>query len=149
MSCKFISFLFLVIAVPACFLSKEYKQTSFTYTRNGQPVTLPLLVPKGYTKDEQLDTAGVTMHVFHYGNGAILYAAYVADSTVELQPINHSLNMPLRGPQGGWVYKGMDEHELFHRVIQQGPLRFGYRNVPGDVEVKFDSATNFMALQGR
>ena len=144
-----VTFLFVVCLLPACFLSKEYKQASFTYTANGQTASMPLIVPKGYVKEERIDTAGVMMHLFRYANGAFLYAAYVSDSTAQLQAINKSLHQPVGGPQGGLVYKGIDENELFYREIRRGPLRFGYRNVPESVELRFDSATNFAAQQGR
>jgi len=142
-------FLLIIFLLPACFLAREYKQTSFSYTANGQSASMPLIVPRGYVKDERIDTAGVIMHLFHYANGAFLYAAYVSDSTAQLQAINKSLHQPVGGPQGGLVYKGIDENELFYREIRRGPLRFGYRNVPESVELRFDSATNFAALQSR
>jgi hypothetical protein len=144
-----VTFLFVVCLLPACFLAKEYKQASFTYTANGQTASMPLIVPKGYVKEERIDTAGVMMHLFRYANGAFLYSAYVSDSTAQLQAINKSLHQPVGGPQGGLVYKGIDENELFYREIRRGPLRFGYRNVPESVELRFDSATNFAAQQGR
>lgn len=137
----------LVTAVPACFLSKEYKQSTFTYTRNGQAVVVPLLVPKGFTNEERIDTAGVIVHEFRYGDGAILYTAYLTDSTTELQPINKARHQPVRGPQDGLVYKGMDSNERFFREIRRGPFRFGYRNVSREEELKFDSATNYAAMQ--
>lgn len=143
------AFLLIVVTLPACFLSKPYKQADFRYTQNGQTLVIPLLVPKGYTSDERTDTAGVVMHSFRYSDGAVLYSAFVTDTSVELQPIKERRHQPVSGPQGGLVYKGMDEHERFFREIRRGPFRFGYRNVSGDDELKFDSATNYMALQGR
>lgn len=141
-------FLFVVFMSPACFLAREYKQASFSYTANGQLASMPLIVPKGYVKEERIDTTGVMMHLFRYANGAFLYAAYVPDTTAQLQAINKSLHQPVGGPQGGLVYKGIDENDLFYREIRRGPLRFGYRNVPESVELRFDSATNFAARQG-
>jgi hypothetical protein len=133
----------------SCFLFKDYKKKEFIYTRNGQAAALPIIVPKGFLKQETADTAGVTLHTFYYTGGAILYTAYLTDTTAELQPINKNIHQPQLHRLGGLVYKGQDEAELYYREIRQGPFRFGYRFVPGTLESQFDSATNFASLQKR
>ncbi|MFL5807872.1 MAG: hypothetical protein ACJ749_00045, partial [Flavisolibacter sp.] len=78
---------------------------------------------------------------------AILYAAYLTDTSAELQRINEKVHQPQIHRLGGLVYKGQDENELYYREIRQGAFRFGYRHVPAAFELQFDSATNFASLQ--
>ena len=140
-------FFLLAIALNACFLFKEYKRSSFSYTANGQTVAVPLVVPKGFLKEESRDTVGVSYKSFYYKDGSVLYAAYVTDTLVSLQPFDERMHQPQLHRLGGTVYKGQDEKELFYREIRQGNLRFGYRLVPEAAELLFDSATNFASLQ--
>jgi hypothetical protein len=144
-----ILFLFISTAFCSCFLFKDYKKKEFIYFRNGQTAALPIIVPKGYLKQETADTAGVTLHTFYYTGGAILYAAYLTDTTAELQPINRVDHQPQIHRLGGIVYKGQDEADLYYREIRQGSFRFGYRFVPEFLELQFDSATNYASLQKR
>jgi hypothetical protein len=139
--------LFLVIFASSCFLRREYKASNFTYTNKGQPATIPLVVPNGYAKVEKKDTAGITLQTYYYPNGALLYAAHLADTAYEVQPFDKTLHQPQIHRLGGLVYKGQDEKELFYRDIRQGSLRFGYRLVPRSMEGLFDSSTNFASLQ--
>ena len=142
------SLLFLLIVfLNSCFLFKNYKKKALIYNENGQSKSATILVPKGFVKQETRDTAGVTMHTFYYGDGAILYAAFVSDTTAELQPIDKTIHQPLYHRLGGLVYKGQDDKSLYYREIQQGHLRFGYRFVPELFELQFDSATNYASLQ--
>jgi hypothetical protein len=150
MSLKYAGFIFLVFVLSACIFRKEkYKASQFTYSHNGQAALVPLVVPKGFNKQERTDTAGVTLQTFYYPNGAILYAAFLKDTMMELQPFDKRLHQPHIHILGGSVYKGQDEKELYYREIRQGNLRFGYRLVPRDVELQFDSATNYASLQRR
>ncbi|HEV7331756.1 MAG TPA: hypothetical protein VGN63_12025 [Flavisolibacter sp.] len=137
----------LLVAFYSCFLFRDYKREEFTYTQQGARTTVPLVVPRGFVKEESVDTAGVFLKTFYYGNGAMLYAAYVTDTATMLQPINNRVHQPQYHRLGGLVYKGQDQNELFYREIQQGHLRFGYRKVPRDWELLFDSATNHASLQ--
>lgn len=137
----------LATAFSSCFFFKDYKKTSFTYSQNGTATTVPLVVPRGFVKVENVDTAGVLLKTFYYDNGALMYAAYVDDTTTLLQPIDKRLHEPQYHQLGGLVYKGQDRNELFYREIQQGRLRFGYRLVPSAWELLFDSATNHASLQ--
>lgn len=145
-----LSLLFVAsILLSSCFLFKEYKKKKFVYSRNGQTEVLPVIVPKGYIKQETADTAGVILNTYYYAGGAILYAAYLTDTTAELQPINEAIHQPQIHRLGGLVYKGQDANELYYREIRQGPFRFGYRFVPEIFELQFDSATNYASLQKR
>jgi hypothetical protein len=137
----------LLLVFSSCFLFKEYKRSEFTFSQNGTTTSLPLVVPRGFVKTENVDTAGVLLKTFYYENGALLYAAYVADTATRLQPIDERLHEPQYHRLGGRVYKGQDGQELFYREIRQGNLRFGYRLVPGAWEYLFDSATNHASLQ--
>lgn len=139
----------LLIGLPSCFLSKEYKRKSFAYTQNGQAQTVSLLVPKGYTKEEVRDTAGIRLHNFQYPGGALLYAAYLTDTAYELQPFDKTVHQPKPIGANGLVYKGQNANLLFYREIRQGNLRFGYSGIPAANEVYFDSATNYAAMQRR
>jgi hypothetical protein len=146
---KLIALLIASMLLSSCFLFKDYKKKKFIYSRNGQPAAMPIIVPKGFLKQETADTAGVRLHTFYYQGGAVLYAAYLTDTTAELQPINKAIHQPQLHRLGGLVYKGQDEAELYYREIRQGPFRFGYRFVPQILELQFDSATNFASLQKR
>jgi hypothetical protein len=144
-----LSFTTVVILFSSCFLFKDYRKKEFVYERNGQQVSVPIIVPKGYTKQEKIDTAGITLYSFQYSDSAYMYAAYLTDTAYQLQQFNKTIHQPLFHRLGGLVYKGQDEKELFYREIQQGNLRFGYRNVPLHLEALFDSATNYASLQKR
>jgi len=146
---KAFSLLFVVFFVSSCFLFKDYKKTEFVYDRNGQAATMPFIVPKGFVKQERTDTAGISLQTYYYPGGAMLYAAYLADTTYELQSFNKDIHQPLFHRLGGLVYKGQSEKELFFREIRQGNYRFGYRGVPSINESYFDSATNYASLQKR
>jgi hypothetical protein len=147
---QYILSLLPLLLLSACFLRrKEYQATQFTYTRNGQVYSIPLVVPKGFQRQERVDTAGVTLHTFYYPYGAMLYAAYLQDTMIELQPFDKRLHQPRSDYPSAFIYKGQDADERFYREIRQGNLRFGYRLVPRATELLFDSATNYAALQRR
>ena len=144
---KLAVFISLIFLISSCFLFKPYKKTKFVYTYNGEIKSIPLEVPKGYLKQEQKDTAGITLQTFYYSGGALLYTAYLSDTTIELQPIDTAKHQPLMHRLGGLIYKGLDEKDLYYREIRRGHLRFGYRYVPRAFEVQFDDATDFASLQ--
>jgi hypothetical protein len=147
MTSRIVLFFLTSAALSACFLAREYKQKQFTYSDNGRLVTLPLMVPRGYLKEEKKDTAGITLQTFYYPGGAMLYTAYLQDTAFTIQPFNESLHQPQIHRLGGLVFKGQDEKNLYYREIRRGNLRFGYRLVPEAVELPFVSATNFASLQ--
>jgi hypothetical protein len=131
----------------SCFLFRDYKKTTFHYNRNGQAASMPLVVPKGYVKEERLDTAGISLQTYRYPDGAVLYAAYLTDTTFEIQPFNKTIHQPLIHRLGGMVYKGQRPDLSFFREIRQGNMRFGYHGVPSVNEGFFDSSTNHASLQ--
>lgn len=142
-------FLVFLFILPACFLRKDFRASQFTFDANGQSQTVPLIVPRGFTKQERTDTAGIALQTFYYPGGPVFYVAHLKDTSFQLQTIDERLHQPRVHFLGGRVFKGMDKDELFYREIQQGNLRFGYRLVPKAVELHFDSATNFAAMQMR
>ena len=146
---KYLPLVFLVIMCNSCFLFKDYRKKEFAYNVNGQNTVMPIIVPKGYSKADRKDTAGISLYTFYYPGGSFFYAAHLVDTTYELQSINKVIHQPLIHRLGGQVYKGQDKNELFYREIRQGNMRFGYRYVPLYLEHLFDSATNFASLQKR
>lgn len=138
-------FLLMTSLCSSCFLFKDYRRKEFLYTQNGQPQTLPLLVPKGYIREEVQDTAGIRLHSFRYPGGGLLYAAYLTDTAYELQPFDKTVHQPKPIGANGLVYKGQNADLSFYREIRQGHLRFGYSGVPVANELYFDSATNYAA----
>ena len=142
-------YLLFLIGLSSCFLFKDYKRKNFAYTQAGQSQTVSLLVPKGFTKETVSDTAGIQLHTFQYPSGALLYAAYLTDTTFELQTFDKQIHQPLPFWSGGQVYKGQNNKEEFYREIRQGRLRFGYWGVGLDSETLFDSATNYAAVGRR
>ena len=141
--------LFFIFLLQSCFLFKDYRKKQFVYSTNGQTASLPIIVPKGYVKEEKIDSGGITIQTFRYNDGAVLYAAYLTDTTYELQSIDKAIHQPLFHRLGGLVYKGQDKNDLYYREIRQGNWRFGYQNVPEIFETQFDSATNYASLQKR
>ncbi len=134
----------LVLLFAFCSPFRGLRKKEFVYTTDKVSRSLPLLVPKNYKKEEKLvDNKGNQALVYTYPNGAMLYFAN-ADTLKEYQPINKQLNVRLPHPAGGWMYKGMDSStRFFWREVKQGNLRFGYRNVSSDLEIKFDSSVNY------
>lgn len=141
--------LILVVSLSSCFLFKDYRKKEFSYTNNGRTQSLPILVPKGFVKEEMSDTAGIKLYTYQYPGGAVLYAAHLTDTTYELQAFNKDVHRPLSLAQGGRVYKGQTANGLFYREIRQGTWRFGYKDVPRVNESYFDSATNYASWQKR
>lgn len=143
--------LFLLLGVlSSCFLlRKEFQASRFAYENNGRQVSVPLLVPRGFQRQERVDTAGVALQTFYYAGGAVLYVAHLKDTSYQLQAIDARLHQPRVDFLGARVFKGMDKNELFYREVQQGNLRVGYRLVPKATELVFDSATNYVAMQLR
>jgi hypothetical protein len=146
---RYVPLLLLLFLLSACFLRKDFKASQVTFNSNGQSLTVPLIVPKGYTRQERTDTAGIALQTFYYPGGPVFYIAQLRDTSFQLQAINERLHQPRVGFLGGRVFKGIDKNELFYREIQQGNLRIGYRLVPKSSELLFDSATNYAALQRR
>lgn len=143
-------YLLLLFLLSACFFRRnDFKPSQFTYSANGQDYAVPLMVPKGFQRQERVDTAGIALQTFYYPGGQVFYVAHLRDTTFQLQAIDERLHQPRVHFLGGRVFKGIDKNELFYREIQQGNLRIGYRLVPKGAELLFDSVTNYAAMQIR
>lgn len=140
--------LFLSMVVCSCVLFPQYRHSNFQYRQDGTNHVITLVVPKGYLSVEtKNDSLGNQVELFHYPGGATLYASHLSDTTILIQAIDKSINIPKVLPNGGLIYKGMDSTKLFWREIRRKNFRFGYRSVNSLQEPLFDSATNFMSWQ--
>lgn len=139
--------IFLSASLSSCFLFPKYKRSSFTYNDNSITYSFPVIIPKGYTRERtEVDSSGNTILTYSYGP-ELFYMAYMADSSSYVHPIDEMINIPrLYEPTGALVYKGMDSSHLYWREVRQNKLRTGYRNVSGEMEARFDSATNYFMV---
>jgi hypothetical protein len=138
----------LIISCISCTVYAGLRKRTFTFTDNNEPQTLRLKVPKRYKSRELLtDSAGNVQQVYHYSNGALLYVVYTTDTLSHFQQIDTANNIPKIHPYGGLMYKGLDSSGRFWRAVRTDSFRFGYRFVPPDVEVLFDSAVNYAAMR--
>lgn len=138
----------LVVCCLSCSLFSDLRKQDFTYTDAGGPQTLRIVVPKRYAKTEHLvDSIGNEQQWYRYSNGAFLYVIRTADSGARFQPIDTASHIPRLHPYGGLIYKGQDSAGLFWREIRTDSFRFGYRFVPHDQEILFDSAVNYAGMR--
>jgi hypothetical protein len=145
-NCTLILFLFVVLN--SCFLFSKYRQTDFTYDEGSQAFSIPIVVPKGYSKERtEVDSSGNTILSYTYDNKAIFYVAHMEDTSVQIQPIVEKDNIPhMALTTGVIIYKGMDTNKLLWREIRQNSFRVGYRFVPKEWEAGFDSAINYVVV---
>lgn len=136
---------FLVVVLCAsCSLFSGLRKRNFTFTANGKPQTLRMQVPKRYAKKQNLvDSAGRQQQLYTYSNGALLYVVYTTDTLVQFQPIDTTVNVPKPFGNSGLMYKGLDSARLFWREVRTDSFRVGYRYVPQEMEIVFDSAVNY------
>ena len=145
---KFFLAAFLSFSLVSCSLLSKYRKTAFTYTSGGKSFSIPILVPKGYTRERtEVDSSGNTRLEYFYGGKTYFYVAHLEDTTALLLPIAEDANIPHVSRTGALIYKGQDAEQLFWREIRKGDLRVGYRYVPVSREARFDSATNFAAFR--
>lgn len=124
------------------------RKREFTFSDNNQTQTLRIKVPKRFAKQPPTgDSMGVQQQVYNYSNGALLYVIYTTDTLAQFQPIDTTGNIPKLHPYGGLMYKGLDSLGRFWREVRTDSFRFGYRFVPPDAEVLFDSAVNYAAAR--
>jgi len=139
---------FVLMLCASCSLFSGLRKRKFTYTVNGQPQTLRILVPKRYAKKQKpTDSASSQQQLYTYKNGALLYIIYTTDTLAQFQPIDTAEHIPKLHPYGGLLYKGLDSAGLFWREIRTDSFRFGYRYVPQEVEILFDSAVNYAGMR--
>ena len=145
---KLTAILFLFIVPGSCFLSK-YKKTNFTYNDESLSYSIPIVVPKGYTKERtEIDSMGNTILSYTYKDKMLFYVAHLQDTGTQLQPIIEEQHLPhVALSTGALVYKGVDKDNRYWREIRRKDLRVGYRSVPKEMESRFDSATNYAILQ--
>lgn len=134
--------LFLLF-LSSCFLFRDFHKKEFSLP--GQGASVEFIVPRGYVEENRFDTAGISLQSYRYPGGGLLYVALVPDSNSTTFPFDTTVHYPLDLVTGGTVYKGQDSTKLFFREIRQGNFRYGYRNVPWELETLFDSATNYPA----
>jgi hypothetical protein len=143
----YLALLILCTALNSCFLFSKYKRSTFTYNENGSTYSVPVIIPKGFSKERtEVDSSGNTILTYSYGP-ELFYMANMADTSTYVFPIDELINIPrLYEPTGALVYKGMDSTHLYWCEVRQNKLRTGYRNVSSEKEVRFDSATNYFMV---
>lgn len=146
---KLTAILFLWIGASSCFLSGQYRKTSFMYTVGTQSYSFPILVPKGYTKERtEVDSSGNTILSYLYGSKTTFYIAHLEDTSRQLLPfMDKAMQLRKDSVSGTVVYKGVDADKLFWKEIRRSNFRTGYHSVPEKREALFDSATNYCAAQ--
>ncbi len=136
--------IFLCTMLLAC---SPFRRTTFTYTNAGENFSLPVIVPKGFSKQTNYrDSLGNQIHGFDYKDGAFYYVAFVADSNSFIQALDTSVHFPQMLSSGGKAYKSADSAFKFWREVHNKNLRAGYRYVYGDKEFVFDSASTHLGL---
>lgn len=141
--------LFSVLALcVSCSVFSALRKKEFVFTDGNQPQALRILVPKRYAKRETItDSSGNKGDYYRYSNGAFLYIIQATDTLTLFQPIDTVNHIPLLHPYGGLLYKGLDSSGLFWREIRTDSFRFGYRFVPQEMEMLFDSAVNYAGMR--
>jgi hypothetical protein len=137
--------LLLIVILPSCFLFKDYKRRTFTYTNaEGQSADVPIIVPKGFKREERVkDSLGHEGVLYHYSNDARFYIVHYPDSGSYVA-IDTSMHIPQLHKQGGIFYKGIDSTKRWWREAQPPSFRIGYLNINRAHEVLFDSAVNYL-----
>jgi hypothetical protein len=145
---RFFFLLFTSLFLASCFLQKDYRKETFSFEEKGVSHSYSLIVPRGYKKKfTSVDTTGNNIITYIYKNGAIFYLAHMADTSVDMQPMDEHENIVRQSHHtDALVYKGMDELYLYWREVRQKNFRAGYRFVDGDNEERFDSATNYLVV---
>ncbi len=136
----------VLFGVSSCALFNDFKKREFEYGPEAGN-RFQVLIPKGWSKkDITLDSADYKEQFYTYKNGSVLYFIRAADTTKIYQQFDTSRHIPLIHPNGGLIYKGIDPIGLYWREIRINEFRFGYKGVPTETEVRFDSAVNYAAL---
>lgn len=136
----------VLFGISSCALFNDFKKREFEYGPEARS-KFEIIIPKGWSKkDIGLDSAGYKEQFYTYTNGSMLYFVRAADTTKIYQQFDTSRHIPLIHPKGGLIYKGIDPNGLYWREIKINEFRFGYKGVPTETEVRFDSALNYAAL---
>ncbi len=91
--------------------------TPYKFTQRELPLSesraAQMVVPKGYSKVERLDTVGRTDEIYHYGGGTIFYFSTITSGNHEW--IDTTRHVPKVHPNGAVLYKGMTEGPIWWR----------------------------------
>ncbi len=137
-------FIVVLMACASCSLFNGFRKREFN---DGTQNSFQILVPKGWSSVAITpDSNGKMQQVYTYKNGATFYISNTAKPINSNELIDTNQHIALQHPGGGTVYKGVMPGLLYWREIQKDAFRFGYKNVPTDLESRFDSALNYSAL---
>ena len=137
--------LLLIVILPSCFLLKDHKRRTFTYTNaEGQSTDVAIIVPKGFKRTETIkDSLGHEGVLYHYSDDARFYVVHFPD-TGNYVAIDTFVHIAKPHLQGGIFYKGIDSTKRWWREAQPPSFRIGYYNIKSENEVLFDSAVNYI-----
>lgn len=136
-----------LIFFASCGVFSDLRKREFRYTEGEVSKTLRISVPKKYVKRESVtDSAGNQRQYFRYSNGAVLYLIETADTAARFQSFDTAYNIPKPFYNGGLMVKGVDTAQRFWRELRVDSFRIGYRAVPHDQEILFDSAVNYAGM---
>jgi hypothetical protein len=139
---KFIALFILMIVCQSCFLFSDFKKTKIALPGR----TVKIVVPKKFNKSQiQTDSLGNMVLYYYYSDGSVLYFASLNDTSVELQTINYTDNIP-KELYNTLFYKGLDSSKYFWRESRFGKYRAGYKNIDAEDEGNFDSSINYFTL---
>ena len=131
-----------VIITCSCSLFNGLKKQEFSAANSFQ-----ILVPKGWAKVISTpDSTGRKELVYTYSNGASFYISNTGKPINSNEIIDTVQHIALSHVSGAVMYKGVMPGLLYWRELQKDQYRFGYRNVPTDLENRFDSALNYSVL---
>ncbi len=134
----------LITVASSCTLFNGFRKQTFT---EGDGNSFKILVPKGWSNVAvNREADGTFEKVYRYSNGTSFYVSNTDKPFTPNKIIDTARHIPLQSPTGGLIYKGVMPGLLYWREIQQNNFRFGYRNVPVELESRFDSAVNYSAL---
>lgn len=140
------AYILILIGAVSCSPFSRLKKREFVYATPGESESVNIMVPSRFTKRvKQTDTTGNAEEVYHYSNGSFLYFVRVLDTSKKYQQMDSSLHIPRIHPNGGLIYKGMEKNGKYWREIRTSRYRFGYRHVPAETEILFDSSLNYAA----
>lgn len=140
--------LFLAIAsFSSCFLFRDYSERTISYTADGDPKSMTVIVPRKYDRSEKkVDSAGNEVQYFYYGNGAVLYFARLQDTSATFQYIDYYMNIP-QHLYHTLYYKGVYPDGRYWRETRFGNYKAGYYKVDENSDGTFDSSLNYFSLR--
>jgi hypothetical protein len=139
---KFIALFIFMIVCQSCFLFSDFKKTKIALPGR----TVKIVVPKKFNKSQiHTDSLGNMVLYYYYSDGSVLYFASLNDTSVELQTINYTDNIP-KELYNTLFYKGLDSSKYFWRESRFGKYRAGYKNIDAEDEGNFDSSINYFTL---